>query len=84
MLCLAEALAKESFQPVSSHRLRYLLTRYRKSKARTITLFFSNKDGNTGIGTAGIILEYLLKFERSRQSQPSRKRRTDVRTHAMG
>ena len=81
MLCLAEALAKESFQPVSSHRLRYLLTRYRKSKARTITLFFSNKDGNTGIGTAGIILEYLLKFDGTGQSKPSRERLPGTRSH---
>ena len=81
MLCFAEAFSKQAFQPVSTYRSRYLLARYRESQARKFTLFFSYQDRDTGVSAAEIILKYLLKFESSRQSQPSWERFADCRTH---
>ena len=84
MLRFAEAFPKQALQLVSTYRCRYLLARYRKPQTGEITLFFTYQDRDTGVSTAEIILKYLLKFESSRQSQPSRERFADCRTHVYG
>lgn len=84
MLHLTEAFAKQSFQPVPLYRRWYLFSRYRESKARSVTDFPSDQDRNTGIGTSKIILENLLKLKSTRQSQPSWKRLVRAHTHVMG
>ena len=66
MLLPAKALAEQAFQRVSFYRILNLLSRYRKSEARTVAGIFSNQYGDTGIATAKIILKYLLKIGRAR------------------
>ena len=66
MLCSTKAFAKQPLQLISLYRCRYLFTRYRKSQARAITRFSSDKDRDAGVSTSKIILKNLLKLESTR------------------
>jgi hypothetical protein len=81
---LSKAFAKQPFQPVSLYRRWYLLACYREPEPRAITLFISDQDGYTGVGVAGIVLEYLPEFECSRKSEAPRERFVGICTHVTG
>jgi len=66
MLCPAKAFTEQPLQLVSLYRCRYLFSRYRKSQARAVTRFSSDKDRDTGVSTSKIVLKYLLKLESTR------------------
>lgn len=66
MLRFAEAFAKQPFQLVALYRRRYLFTRYRKSKARSIPAFFPDQYRDAGVSTSKIVLKDLLKLGSTR------------------
>jgi len=66
VLCSAEAFSKQAFEPVSSYRSGYLLTRYGKPESRASTLFFTYQDRYAAVSTAKIVFKNLLKFESTR------------------
>ena len=77
----AEAFAKQALEPVSPRCSRYLFTRDRKPETRTIALDATYQDRDKRVGTTKIILEYLLEFGGTRQSQPARERFPGARCH---
>lgn len=81
VLSLAETLAKQSLERVSPSCPGHLFTRNGKPDAWVLSFFPSYQDRYKGVGTAEIMLEYLLKFDGTGQSQPSRERLPGTRSH---
>ena len=62
----AKALPKQAFQGVALHCFWNLFASYRKSEARTVTVFFADQDGDTCVAAANIVLKNLLEIDRPR------------------
>lgn len=68
----AKALAQQAFQRVTLYRFGHLFAGDRKTEARVVACILANQDRQASVANAKIILKYLLKLVRARQSQPSR------------
>jgi hypothetical protein len=66
VLGFAKTFAKQPLEPVSTDGPGNLFTRNSKAQAWILTRLSSYQDRYAGIGTAKIILEYLLKFAGAR------------------
>ena len=69
---LAKALAQQAFQRVTLYRFRHLLAGDRKPEARVVACILADQDRQASVAAAKVILKYLLKLDRARQSKPSR------------
>jgi hypothetical protein len=66
MLRFTKAFANQSFQLIPLYCCWYLLTRYRKSQARTVTGILPDQDRDAGVSTSKIVLKNLLKLRCTR------------------
>ena len=77
----AKAFAKQPFQRVTLHRFWHLFAGNRETETRVVALLRADQDRQAGVAAAKIILKYLLKLCRARQSQPSWKGLADTFVH---
>ena len=66
VLSFAKTFAKQPLESISADGPGHLFARNSKPQAWTLTRLSSYQDRDAGIGTAKIILEYLLKLAGSR------------------
>ena len=81
MLVSTKTLPKNPLQRIPFYSGRNLLSCQRESKARISTCFLSDQNRYASVTATNIVLKYLLKIDRTCQSQPSGKRLADTGFH---